>query len=62
MICEMHTKKGGVSFKCNSLSFPFIQIQPWGTGEMAQQLRTLMTLAEDPGLIASNYMVAHHYL
>lgn len=34
----------------------------WGTREMAQQLRVLVFLVEDPSLIPSNYMVAHNHV
>ena len=33
-----------------------------GAGEMAQRLRTLTVLAEDPGSVPSTYMAAHNYL
>ena len=39
-----------------------IKIKVKRAGEMAQPLRTLVTLPEFPSLIPSNHMVAHNYL
>lgn len=38
-----------------------LEFHSWGLGNMAQQLRALVfiALAEDPGLVLSNFMVIH---
>ena len=41
-----------------SLNFSCFQINV-GAGEMAQQLKVLFTLAEDPALVSSTHMAAH---
>jgi hypothetical protein len=43
--------------KINKLKYDSV-----GVGGMPQQLRACVALAEDPGLILSNHMVAHLYL
>jgi hypothetical protein len=37
-----------------------IKSQMWRAREMAQQLRTLASFLEDPGLIPSTHMSAHN--
>ena len=39
-----------------------LKIRVWGTEQMAQRLRTLAVLPEDPGSIPSTYMAAHNCL
>jgi hypothetical protein len=39
-----------------------VEVVPSGAGEMAQQLRALATLAEDPGSVPSFRMVIYNHL
>ena len=42
------------------LNDPSLRFSSWGAGEMAQQLRTLAVLPEDPGSIPITHMAAHN--
>jgi hypothetical protein len=42
--------------------YAVIKIVGLGAGEMAEWLRSLAALPEDPGLISSTHMAANNYL
>ena len=58
--------RNGLSFRTPKPSIirevAFLKKRDLGTGEMAQQLRTVVDLPEILSSIASNHMVAHSHL
>ena len=42
--------------------FSYMNTKPLGAEEMAQQVRALAALTEDPGSVPTTYMTAHNHL